>query len=86
MRSVLGRPTRVLGVGITWKMLEDYWVGKRLSTGVLRGRAEDGGRRAEESQGGAKTDGGRRAEGGGGSADESPWTRGVRGSGVGMAA
>ena len=31
---MLGRPARVLGVGITWKMLENYWVGKRLSTGV----------------------------------------------------
>ena len=53
MRSVLGRPERVLGVGITWKMLEDYWVGKRLSTGVRDGRAEGGGRRAEESHGDA---------------------------------
>ena len=34
MRSVLGRHERVLGVGITWKILENYRVGKRLSTGV----------------------------------------------------
>ena len=63
MRSVLGRPERVLGVGITWKILENYGVRKRLSTGVLRGRAvrlrsHGGGRRGRFDF--AHTGGGRR--------------------------
>ena len=60
MRSMRGRPERVLGVALTCTILHDYWVSKRLSTGVQRRRAEDGGRRAEESHGDAKSDGGRK--------------------------
>ena len=70
MRSMRGRPERVLGVALTCTILHDYWVSKRLSTGVLRRRAEDGGRRAEESHGDAR----RRTEGG-----RKSWRRGVRG-------